>query len=154
MNNDFQEKMISIGNESLHHLWVSDIIAALTLLVLLYAGYIAKNHVKSARWGALLSLEQDMSTRRKHLNDVARALAGGGNTSQWQEIYDEAKESYLNAVERLSSMILNGEFPRDEMKQDYKEVITNVVRTMSTDFQSGTLYRKTLKLYNKWQDEN
>jgi hypothetical protein len=39
------------------------------------------------------------------------------------------------------------------MKQDYHEAITEVVRAFPDDFDTGTRYRKIVKLYNRWQDQ-
>jgi hypothetical protein len=39
------------------------------------------------------------------------------------------------------------------MKQDYQEFITGVVRAFPADFDTGTRYRKVVKLYNLWQDQ-
>lgn len=71
---------------------------------------------------------------------------------EFQARFNSAKENYFNSLDRLASSILNGQFPDSEMKHDYHEAITIVVRTFKDDFATGTHYRKVVKLYNRWQD--
>jgi hypothetical protein len=128
------------------------IIAFLALCAATYAGYLLYNQLKIARWTALLALEQDMAARRRHLTDTARAVSLPNPPDNIEQIYRAEKESYLNSVDRLASSILNGNFPELEMKQDYRDLIGQTVREFPDEFQAATRYRKTLTLYEKWQD--
>jgi hypothetical protein len=128
------------------------VVAFLAFCAASYAGYLLYNQLKIARWTALLALEQDMASRRRHLTDTARALNEPNPPANMGLIYRAEKENYLNSVDRLASSILNGNFPEQEMKQDYRDLIAQTVREFTDEFQAGTHYRKTLTLYNKWQD--
>jgi hypothetical protein len=108
--------------------------------------------LESAKWNALLSFEQDISSRRQRFQDIARELEAGTVSPSIEARYEEAKENYLNAVERLASSILNGQFPALEMKQSYREYIVSTIRQFPASYQAGTPYRKTLELNERWQD--
>lgn len=137
--------------------WVyfwADIIAVAALLTIIIGGFIAYRQFKSAQWNSLLSFEQDMRNRRSKFQEIAVKLRTETTHKDFlQEMYDEAKESYFNSLDRLASSILNGHFPPPEMKQDYREAINEVVSAYEKDFGTATKYRKVIKLYNKWKDD-
>lgn len=149
-----------------YQLWASvagDAIAFLALIAAVAGGVVAYRSVKAvidqleiSRWNMLLSFEQDMAARRSKFTEIGAQMQGssGASTALLQSMFEEAKESYFNSLDRLASSIINAHFPDAEMKQDYHEVLTNVVRGFPNDFATGTQYRKVVKLYNKWQDQN
>lgn len=128
------------------------LITAMGVLVAGGAGYFVFGQLRSARWMTLLTLEQDMAGRRDKFLDIQRRLRSGDNSQNLADEFKVQKESYLNSVERLASSVLNGNFPQKEIKQDYRDYIAGVVKAFPEDFQAATSYRKTLKLYNRWQD--
>ncbi len=153
---------LTLAQSQLSAYWVADIIAFLALIAAIVGGALAFKNVKViaeqleiARWNTLLSFEQDMATRRTKFHDLAldMQLSETAQPKFLQERYDEARESYFNSLDRLASSILRGHFPDAEMKQDYHEAITEVVRAFPDDFDTGTRYRKIVKLYNRWQDQ-
>ena len=107
--------------------------------------------IKAAQWSTLLSLEQDMASRRDKFQELGQTI-GKSPTSVEQLAFDEAKENYLNSVDRLAYMHLNGQFPEKELKQDYRDVIKETIRAFPSDFSPGTHFRKVLKLHDKWED--
>lgn len=131
---------------------VADVLAGMALVTSAVAGWLIYHQLKSFRWNALLSFEQDMHGRYKEIKDFAQQIHPVNPLPNERAIYDTLEESYLNAVDRLASSILNGQFPMKEMKQDYREYISNVVRDFRDQFGADTKYRKILRLYNKWQD--
>lgn len=143
---------LATANATLQAYVVADVVAGLALFISIVAGFVFYNQLKSARWNSLLSFEQDMHSRRHAFIDIAHRIKNVTSPEMAAEMYSAEKEGYLNAVDRLASSILNGHFPMKEMKQDYREFISNVIRDFPEDFQAGTSYRKVLKLYNKWQD--
>ena len=108
--------------------------------------------LESAKWNALLAFEQDINARRQRYADIMHKKKSSENPDEYNSIYTEAEESYLNAVDRLATCILNGQFPELEMKTDYRKFITDTIREHPDKFVAGTLYRKILKLDEKWQD--
>lgn len=154
---DYENLSLQIAKDTFYVYLGSDFIAFFTFLAVIFGGYTAYSTLKkielqleSAKWNALLSFEQDMSNRRQRLSDIAELVKSEPEKNR--AIFEEAKESYLNAVDRLASSILNGQFPEVEMKADYREFITSVVRKNEDKFKAGTRYPKILKLYEKWRD--
>lgn len=128
------------------------VISGAALIAAIWGGAAIYGQLKSARWMTLLTLEQDMATRRDKFLKIKSRLGSEQLTASIQSEYSVQKENYLNSVERLASSVLNGNFPEKEMKQDYREYITDIVRTFPEEFKAGSSYRKILKLYEKWQD--
>ncbi|HJT00120.1 MAG TPA: hypothetical protein VJ756_13595 [Terriglobales bacterium] len=157
---EFERRSVEIAADSLAVSQWSAIIAASALLASIVAGILAFitvrtiiGQLESAKWNALLSFEQDMSLRRERFQEIARELPESGTVSPTIKArLKEAQENYLNAVERLSSSILNGQFPELEMKQSYREFIALTIRDFPDAFKAGTALRKTLKLHERWQD--
>ncbi|MBC8285079.1 MAG: hypothetical protein H8E32_14795 [Nitrospinae bacterium] len=135
----------------------SNILAGIALFIATIAGILAyrtfntiSKQLESARWNALLTFEQDLSKRRQSFRGLARDLENNTNVESVQQRFEESKEDYLNAVERLSSSILNGQFPEDEMKSSYLSYIGDVVKTFQNSYGTATPYRKTVVLYKRW----
>jgi hypothetical protein len=149
---DFEKASLALAQQQYHLGVWSTVISGLALLAAVFGAIVIYGQLKSARWMALLTLEQDMAARRDKFLNIKDRLKSFPNDKSIETDYEVLKESYLNAVERLSSSILNGNFPEKEMKQDYREYIADVMRTCKSDFHAATPYRKTQKLYNKWQD--
>jgi len=84
--------------------------------------------------------------------DKVRELATQLDNPHVKGKYDAAKESYFNSIDRLASLILNGQFPQHELKQDYHDMIKETIRAFPADFTTGTRYRKIVKLHDKWED--
>lgn len=131
---------------------VSTAISAVALLSAVWGGFIVYGQLTSARWMSLLALEQDMANRREKFLKIQERIQNEPDIEALASEYAVQKESYLNSLERLASSVLNGNFPEKEMKQDYRDYITHVVRSFPAQFQPGTSYRKVLKLYERWQD--
>lgn len=128
------------------------VISGAALIAAIWGGYVIYGQLRSARWMSLITLEQDMANRRDKFLNIKDRLANETDTTAIAADYGVQKENYLNSLERLASSVLNGNFPEKEMKQDYREYITGVVREFPDEFMAGTSYRKILKLYEKWQD--
>jgi hypothetical protein len=156
---DFETQSLAIARAALSVAWWADVVAACALVAVILGGIVAFRTLKviiaqldSARWNSLLSFEQDMASRRTKFHEIAAQMQTDAPTYLLRAVHLEAKESYFNSLDRLASSILNGQFPDREMKQDYHEAITAVVRAFPEDFTTGTHYRKVVKLYNRWQD--
>jgi hypothetical protein len=151
---DYEAQSLAVAKHQLSAYWGADGIALLALIAAIVGGVLAYRNLKVMRWGMLLSLEQDMATRRGKFLDIAAQMEAHPGASDLQQAqFNEAKENYFNSLDRLASSILNGHFPDSEMKHDYLESFTTVVREYKDDFGPGTHYRKTIKLYEKWQNQ-
>jgi hypothetical protein len=148
----FEAQSIAIAQQGLVMYFWADAIATVALVVSVVGGILIFGQLQSTKWNSLLSFEQDMQNRRQAFTTISEQIGSGSPPSNLAAIYKSEKEGYLNSVDRLASSILNGQFPHKEMKQDYRDYISNVVTNFASDFAAGTKYRKTLKLYEKWQD--
>ncbi|MCX7095125.1 MAG: hypothetical protein NTY50_16955 [Methylobacter sp.] len=155
---DYETQSLQIATDTYHVYFWGDVIATITLLAAICAGCIAfftlrkiAQQLESAKWNALLSFEQDMNARRHRLSDIAQKVTSDPANNEASS-FEEAKESYLNAVERLASAILNGQFPESEMKTSYREYITDTIREYDDKFKAGTHYPRIVKLHERWQD--
>lgn len=154
----YEMQSIEIASRSLTTSIVADILTGFAIAIAIVGGIVAYKtlqailaQIKAAQWSTLLSLEQDMASRRDKFNDFAKRLADPSVTLD-KAAFEAAKESYLNSLDRLASMILNGQFPEKELKQDYRDLFKEIIRTFPADFSAGTHYRKVLKLHDKWED--
>lgn len=159
---EFEALSLDVARKTYEVYFWGDVIAATALLAAIVGGIVAVltlrtiiRQLDSAKWNALLSFESDMAARRERFQGIARDLsqvAPGHDASALRSRFAEAQESYLNAVERLASSILNGQFPPEEMKQSYRDYIASTIREFPDSFRPGTGYRKILKLHDQWQD--
>jgi hypothetical protein len=156
---DYETQSLQIATDTYHVYWWADVIAAGALVAAIVGGFFAfltlrkiAQQLESAKWNALLSFEQDMNARRQRFSDVAQKLTSSSEPTEHQTSYEEAKESYLNAVERLASSILKGQFPEAEMKTSYREYIASTIREYEDRFRAGTHYPRIIELHQKWRD--
>jgi hypothetical protein len=157
----FEAQSIAVAKQQLWAFVAADFIAFLALIAAIVGGVLTYKSIRVvaqqlelSRWNTLLTFEQDMANRRTRFHDIdAELKSDSANAETIQKRFDEAKESYFNSLDRLASSILNSHFPDHEMKQDYQETITTVIRVFPEDFATGTHYRKVVKLYNRWQDQ-
>ena len=70
------------------------------------------------------------------------------------DLYHSAKENYFNALDRLCACILRGYFPEDRWRADYRNSISNVVKTHPDDFNEASEYRNIKALNKKWQSDS
>ena len=159
---EFERQTVEIAQWQFWATVGADAIAALALVAAVVGGVLAYKNIKVivnqlelSRWSTLLVFEQDMAARGAAFQVIAAESKThpGKAPELFQERFNAAKENYFNAIDRLASSILIGHFPPDAMKQDYQEFITGMVRPFPSDFDTGTRYRKVVKLYNRWQDQ-
>ena len=145
----FEMQTLEIARGALIASWVADTLATVALIISSIGGWLVYRQLSSARWNSLLTLEQDMQKRR----DEFRAFAEQSTNPPVDReiIFNSIQEGYFNALDRLASSILNGQFPRKVIKQDYQEYILCAVRQFPEELGVGTKYRNVRKLYEKWQ---
>jgi hypothetical protein len=159
---EFERQTIEVAQWQFWATVGADVIATLALVAAVVGGVLAYKNIRLivdqlelSRWSTLLVFEQDMAARRAafHVIDVDMKAHPEKPKEEFLDRFNDAKENYFNSLDRLASSILRGHFPADEMKQDYREVITDVVRAFPDDFPTGTRYRKVVKLFNLWEDQ-
>jgi hypothetical protein len=153
----FELQSLDIARGQLWAYWIADGIAAFAFLAVVVGAALALKSLRASQWNTLLLFEQDMAHRREKFQELGarltQSLQDGPEPRMLQLMYNEAKESYFNSLDRLASSIIKGHFPDPEMKLDYHEALAEVVREFPKDFDTGTHYRKVVKLYNRWQDQ-
>jgi len=154
---EYETQSLQIASDTYHIYFWGEVIAAVALIVAIVGGRFAfstlqkiTQQLESAKWNALLSFEQDMNARRQRLSDIAHKAKS--EPLEHSAILEEATESYLNAVERLASSILKGQFPEPEMKTSYRDFIASTIREYENKFRAGTDYPRILELHQKWRD--
>lgn len=162
---EYETQSLQIATDTYHVYLAADFIAAGALLAAMWGGWTALKTLKAiyqqlensnqqlenAKWNALFSFEKDMAERRQRFADIKKQVIPE-SAEKHQASIEEAKESYLNAVERLASSILKGQFPELEMKTSYREFIASTIRTYEDKFRAGTHYPRILELNEKWRD--
>ncbi len=93
-----------------------------------------------------------MASRGEKFHELYKKMKASPTLAPDEEC-NAAKESYFNSRDRFAaSLVLNGQFPQSELKQDYQEPIRDTIRAFRADFAVGTRYRKIVKLHDKWED--
>ncbi len=153
----YEAQSIEVAKSALTASIVADVIAGIALLAVIAGGIVAYltlkailTQLRAAQWSTLLSLEEDMTSRMEKFIDIAKKM--NSPSPPGKEVFETAKQIYFNSIDRLASLVLNGQFPQNELKQDYQDLIKDTIRAYPEDFKTGTRYRKIVKLYDKWED--
>ncbi len=107
---------------------------------------------------ALLSMEQQIAERRKELSKTGIDLAELKKSNDQEKIdsaklrFNEAKQMYLNALDRLCFCIIKSLLSDEDMRLEYRDTIKSAMRDFSEDFTPGSPYRNISKIYEKWAD--
>jgi len=107
---------------------------------------------------ALLALEQQIADRRMQLSQTGIAVKECKDKSgdQFDSLvlqFDEAKQMYLNGLDRLCFCVLKGLLQDDDMRLEYRDIIKSALKDFPEDFGTGTSYRNINKVYEKWADK-
>jgi hypothetical protein len=154
----YEAQSIEVARSALAASIFADVIAGIAVLAVIAGSIFAYltlrailQQLKGAQWSTLLSLEQDMAGRGDKFHELYKKIKASPTLAPDEEC-NAAKESYFNAIDRFASLVLNGQFPQSELKQDYQELIKETIRGFPADFAAGTSYRKIVKLHDKWED--
>jgi len=155
----YEAQSIEIARSALTASIFADVIAGIAVLAIIAGSILAYftlkailEQLKAGQWSTLLSLEQDMAGRGERFHELYKKMKASPSLAPDEE-YNAAKENYYNTIDRLSSLVLNGQFSQSELKQDYQDLIKETIRAFQPDFGAGTRYRKIVKLHNKWEDD-
>lgn len=146
---------------------ISAIIALIMLIIAVNQLKKLVNQVETAveansisRLQALLSIEDGIAERRLKLSETGIEVAELGKQKPIDKDklqianlrFNEAKQMYLNGLDRLCFCLSKGLLKEDELRSEYREVISSAVKDFSDDFNTGTPYRNIKKVYEKWVD--
>lgn len=150
---------------------ISAVIALLMLGIGLYQITQLIQQVKASvesntinRLTALLALEDTIGERRLRLSEAGIELAEMRKKSKTNPTvyndsfdisklkFDEAKQMYLNALDRLCFCLNRGVLSEEELRSEYRDVINRAVVDFADDFKTATPYRNVKKVFEKWAD--
>lgn len=145
---------------------ISAIVAFLMLGIAIFHLHRLADQVKEAvksnslnRLNALLSIEQQIADRRQDLSEAGIAVAELTNSTDEIKIdsaslrFNEAKQMYLNGLDRLCYCVEKKLLDDDEIRLEYRDIINIAIEDFKDDFQTGTPYRNIKKVYEKWADK-
>ncbi|MGR2821686.1 hypothetical protein ABMX69_10995 [Vibrio vulnificus] len=148
--------------------WIYGISASIALLMLGVAIFQltrltsqVEQAVKSnaiSELSALLALEQQIAERRRHLSEVGIEISEAENkpAQEFTAIalrFDEAKQMYLNALDRLCFCVNKDLLNSEDMRLEYRDIINRAVSDFEDDFGLSTPYRNIKKVYESWADK-
>jgi hypothetical protein len=155
----FETQSIDIARSALAASIVADVIAGIAVLAVIAGSIFAYmtlrailEQLKAGQWSTLLSLEQDMASRGEKFHELSKKMKASPTLVPDEE-FNAAKENYFNSIDRFASLVLNGQFPQKELKQDYHDLIKETIRTFKDDFGAGTHFRRIIKLHDKWSED-
>lgn len=118
---------------------------------------------------ALLTLEETIADRRirlteicfettqiseeiEHLKQESKDATPANQKMKSAKLkYEEAKQLYLNSLDRLCYCLLKGLLLEEELRADYRNYINDTVKQFEQDFSSATCpYRNIKEIYEKW----
>lgn len=108
---------------------------------------------------ALLTLEQQIADRRLSLSESGIELSTLKDSQDKNKIdaaklkFNEAKQMYLNGLDRLCFCVIKKLLDDDEMRLEYRDIIRRAVTDFQEDFHTGTSYRNIKKVYESWADK-
>ncbi|HFQ5129981.1 hypothetical protein [Photobacterium sanguinicancri] len=107
---------------------------------------------------ALLALEQQIADRRLVLSEAAIAVSEAENAGEEEFTalklrLNEAKQMYLNALDRLCFCVNKELLDAEDMRLEYRDIIKAAVKDFPDDFTMATTYRNIKKVYESWADK-
>ncbi|EKF9220286.1 hypothetical protein RUK17_003283 [Vibrio cholerae] len=107
---------------------------------------------------ALLALEQQIADRRLVLSEAGIAVSEAKNVKDAEftalELrLNEAKQMYLNALDRLCFCVNKELLDAEDMRLEYRDIIKAAVKDFPEDFTMATTYRNIKKVYESWADK-
>lgn len=159
---DFESAVLVIYKHQMYAAYLSPIVAGIAIFPALYALFQLISQVKISRLNTLLLLEQDMSQRRDRLSTAATKLKEIEGSEEYKTnpkalepfilLFNEARENYLNSLDRLCFCIIKNAFEEKDIRPDYRDVLKQAISDFKDQFGPGTSFRHILSLHNKWAE--
>lgn len=108
---------------------------------------------------ALLALEQQISERRLRLAEAGMIVTELKNSPDQEKKdsaalrFNEAKENYLNGLDRLCFCVAKGLLSEEDMRLEYRDTIKTAMGDFPDSFTATTPYRNIKKIYELWADK-
>lgn len=108
---------------------------------------------------ALIGIEHAIRESRLRLSEAGIACLEMKNpmgidqekAAALQLQFSEAKQSFLNCLDRLCFAVKKGLLDDDDMRRDYRDMIKEVMRDFAGDFGAATPYRHIKAVYEAWE---
>lgn len=151
-------------------LWLGAAALLLTLITVSFGLYQLRQlviQVKAAvdanrlsQLDALLQIERNLADSRNVLKKAGLKLVSykENDTVSKNDFevavmdFNEAKQTHFNALDRLCATILSGLLDETQLRPEYRDYISDLVKEYPEDFGTTTPYRSVMKLYNTWAD--
>lgn len=133
--------------------WIS---AFATVGFLCVAWWQFRNLIRSNTISLELNLESDLNNRKSKMDDISSSIRISSSNRDIARIeileddLEAAIESYLNILDRLAYCILHGYMKDRDWKQEYRDLITDIIRNNEIHFGTGTYYKKLKPHYENW----
>ncbi|MER5080443.1 hypothetical protein [Providencia stuartii] len=107
---------------------------------------------------ALLDVEKVINENRMELSKVSNYINLNVKNMNSDELDSmnlhqaQCIENYLNSVDRLCFCLLNAYFDDDELRKEFREMITDTYKDYNQEIIKGVHFRNIVRLYNKWAD--
>lgn len=107
----------------------------------------------------LLSAENGLSQCKRLVTQATKELLlereadspSETRLSTLQGSFEDYREDWYNAADRLAYCILNGYIDNDRMHAEYRNYFRDIIRNDAASFAEGTEWRNVVDLNNKWQ---
>lgn len=151
----YENATLALAQSTFNLQVVSVAISAAALVAAIVAGVTIWLQLRASQWNALLQFEMDLNGRWRDFSAIALEMQNTPSLTEEQRSllkarFDVLKESYLNAVDRLASSILNGQFPDRKLRPDYRGFIEEALRNFPDAYGPGTRLRNTARLHDRW----
>lgn len=110
-----------------------------------------ENSLWSARLRVAEAATQQMDAARRHKEEDSET--SDQLLKNAQLVYDEAKEQYLNVLDRLCACIVRGFVDEEVYRRDYRELIAETIRDHAPAFQVGTRHYNVVTVHEAWRDD-
>lgn len=111
------------------------------------------------RLNSLLEIEDQLAKRRQTLSEAGIELVELGKTGDKDKLdavslrYNEAVQMYLNGLDRLCFCVEKGYLSDDEIRLEYRDIISRAVTDFQKEFMTASPYRNIKKVYDRWADK-
>jgi hypothetical protein len=148
--------------------WISSVASLLAVVVAMFGVVVANRQLGGLRDSlrtdslmAVLAMESELSAKKERCEAVASALdrarlkvgPSEGEIHLLDTDLDTAIENWLNALERLCFCINKGYVPEKDWRAEYREYVSDAVRSQPAYFQPGSRFHNILRLNARWSSE-
>ena len=109
---------------------------------------------------AVLEIETQMNERKVHFDLCSSAVCTAKLKDESEDalrihadLFDCAKESYFNALDRLCFCVLRNYVSDKDWRAEYRNLIKRVIDTYTGDFSEASPFHNIKKLNSRWQSE-